>query len=150
MTDDSKSKNNKRPNKIHCSFCDKQQDEVKKLIAGAGVYICDECIVLCSEILQDEEITVSGDFDGELHLYTPKEISKRLDEYVIGQTFAKKALSVAVYNHYKRLQELQTKKNDEEVELNKSNILLIGPTGSGKTLLAQTLARILKCSFCDR
>lgn len=126
-----------------CSFCGKSQRQVKKLIAGPGVYICDECIDLCNEIV-DEEVTEAQSFDLE-DLPKPKEIHKALSEYVIGQDEAKRSLSVAVYNHYKRVQMAQS--DESEVELQKSNILLIGPTGCGKTLLAQTLARILNVPF---
>lgn len=133
--------------KYRCSFCGKAQHEVKKLIAGPDCFICDECVLLCDEILQDDESTMIDDHES-VRLYTPKEIHRQLDDYVIGQSFAKKALSVAVYNHYKRLSALQKKRGKEDdVELSKSNILLIGPTGSGKTLLAQTLARILNVPF---
>src|SRR5271154_335224 len=126
-----------------CSFCGKSQRQVKKLIAGPGVYICDECIDLCNEII-DEELTAPPAFDIE-NLPKPREIYDVLDEYVVGQEMAKRALSVAVYNHYKRVQ-MQAAGN-EDVELAKSNILLLGPTGCGKTLLAQTLARILNVPF---
>ena len=127
---------------LKCSFCGKQQEQVKKLIAGPGVYICDECIELCNEIIE-EEFTEENDAD--LHTVPkPVEIRKTLDDYVIGQEQAKKALAVAVYNHYKRITNAS---RAEEVELQKSNILLLGPTGSGKTLLAQTLARILNVPF---
>ena len=126
-----------------CSFCGKSQRQVKKLIAGPGVYICDECIDLCNEII-DEELSAPSSFDIE-NLPKPKEIYDVLDEYVIGQDNAKRSLSVAVYNHYKRVQIASS--DDTEIELQKSNILLLGPTGCGKTLLAQTLARILNVPF---
>ena len=133
--------------KLKCSFCNKPQDKVKKLIAGAnGAYICDECVAICSEIL-DEEFLMDDDVAEEpqldINLLKPKEIKEFLDEYVVGQDEAKKVLSVAVYNHYKRI--LSGKKVD--VELQKSNILMLGPTGSGKTFLAQNLARILNVPF---
>ena len=127
-----------------CSFCGKSQRQVKKLIAGPGVYICDECIDLCNEII-DEELTAPPTFELE-NLPKPAEINSVLDEYVVGQENAKRALAVAVYNHYKRVQIKQTA-GDGEVELQKSNIMLLGPTGCGKTLLAQTLARILNVPF---
>ncbi len=126
-----------------CSFCGKSQRQVKKLIAGPGVYICDECIDLCNEIV-DEELAAPQSFDLS-NLPKPVEIKDVLDEYVIGQEEAKRTLSVAVYNHYKRVQLMQAEGGD--VELQKSNILLLGPTGCGKTLLAQTLARILNVPF---
>src|SRR6059036_547219 len=126
-----------------CSFCGKSQRQVKKLIAGPGVYICDECIDLCNEII-DEELTAPPSFDIE-NLPKPREIYGVLNEYVVGQEQAKRMLSVAVYNHYKRVQMMQSDEND--IELQKSNILLLGPTGCGKTLLAQTLARILNVPF---
>ncbi len=129
-----------------CSFCGKSQRQVKKLIAGPGVYICDECIDLCNEII-DEELTPPGGNGVELeNLPKPREIHEVLQEYVVGQEAAKRALSVAVYNHYKRVQ-MASDGEDPEVELQKSNILLLGPTGCGKTLLAQTLARILNVPF---
>ena len=126
-----------------CSFCGKSQRQVKKLIAGPGVYICDECIDLCNEII-DEELTAPPNFDIE-NLPKPREIYDVLNEYVVGQEQAKRSLSVAVYNHYKRVQMMQSDEND--IELQKSNILLLGPTGCGKTHLAQTLARILNVPF---
>jgi ATP-dependent Clp protease ATP-binding subunit ClpX len=126
---------------LFCSFCGKNQQEVKKLIAGPAVYICDECIQLCSEIIEEE---TSKDADISGHTLTPAEIKEKLDEYVIQQDHAKKVLSVAVHNHYKRL---DSAVNTDDVEIQKSNILLIGPTGCGKTLLAQTLARFLNVPF---
>src|SRR5919205_190649 len=122
-----------------CSFCGKSQRQVKKLIAGPGVYICDECIDLCNEII-DEELTAPPAFEIE-NLPKPREIHDVLQEYVVGQEAAKRTLSVAVYNHYKRVQMMQAEDRDD-LELQKSNILLLGPTGCGKTLLAQTLAKI--------
>src|SRR5882724_5508457 len=129
---------------LYCSFCGKSQHEVRKLIAGPSVFICDECIELCNDIIREETASDKGGKGAKSDLPTPREIRQILDQYVIGQDTAKKILSVAVYNHYKRLKHLS--KNDE-VELAKSNILLIGPTGSGKTLLAQTLARLLNVPF---
>ena len=134
-------KNNK--NILYCSFCGKSQHEVRKLIAGPTVFICDECVELCMDIIKEEnKSSLIKHQDG---VPTPKEICNVLDEYVIGQKFAKEVLSVAVHNHYKRLN--HENKNNKEVELSKSNILLVGPTGCGKTLLAQTLARILDVPF---
>ena len=134
-------KNNK--NILYCSFCGKSQHEVKKLIAGPTVFICDECVELCMDIIKEEsKDTFVKNKEG---VPTPQEICKVLDDYVIGQTYAKEVLSVAVHNHYKRLS--QDSKSNKDVELSKSNILLVGPTGCGKTLLAQTLARILDVPF---
>jgi ATP-dependent Clp protease ATP-binding subunit ClpX len=130
---------------LSCSFCEKTQDEVKKLVAGPGVYICDECVNLCGDILQDELIQVSGKNTPKPKVPAPKEIMATLNEYVIGQEHAKKVLSVAVHNHYKRIYNNLSIRSD--VELQKSNILLVGPTGSGKTLLAQTLAKLLDVPF---
>jgi len=134
-------KNNK--NILYCSFCGKSQHEVRKLIAGPTVFICDECVELCMDIIKEE--SKDSFIKNQEGVPTPKQICKVLDDYVIGQTYAKEVLSVAVHNHYKRLN--HESKNDKDVELSKSNILLVGPTGCGKTLLAQTLARILDVPF---
>lgn len=130
---------------LQCSFCGKGQDDVRKLVAGPSVYICDECVELCNDILS-EELDASGGTDFANSLPTPREIKDYLDRYVIGQDKAKKVLSVAVHNHYKRIESLKIR-TANDVELQKSNILLLGPTGSGKTLLAQTLARMLNVPF---
>ncbi|HWH83845.1 MAG TPA: ATP-dependent Clp protease ATP-binding subunit ClpX, partial [Burkholderiaceae bacterium] len=131
---------------LYCSFCGKSQHEVKKLIAGPSVFICDECIELCNDIIRDELPAEGADPKAaKSDLPVPSEIKASLDQYVIGQDVAKRTLSVAVYNHYKRLKHMSRAKDD--IELAKSNILLIGPTGSGKTLLAQTLARLLNVPF---
>lgn len=144
MSDDINDKENES-GKLFCSFCGKNQDDVRKLIAGPSVFICDECVDLCNDIIR-EEIQEVEEQENSDSLPTPAEIKNKLDDYVIGQDKAKKVLSVAVYNHYKRLQYQSGSKKDE-IELGKSNILLIGPTGSGKTLLAQTLARMLNVPF---
>jgi ATP-dependent Clp protease ATP-binding subunit ClpX len=133
-----------RSSTLLCSFCGKTQDEVRKLVQGPGVYICDECVDLCNEILT-EGPEARGGSSGEGHLLTPLEIKEHLDKYIIGQSRAKKVLSVAVHNHYKRIENISMTK--DSVEIQKSNILLLGPTGCGKTLLAQTLAKVLNVPF---
>jgi len=128
-----------------CSFCGKSQEQVRKLIAGQGVYICDECINLCQEIIEEEMLEAPRTKSAPTTLPSPRRIKEKLDAYVISQEQAKKVLSVAVYNHYKRVNAGQVV---DDVELGKSNVLLVGPTGSGKTLLAQTLAKVLDVPFC--
>ncbi len=143
-------KNDTTPKSVRCSFCGKAQENVRKIVAGPGVYICDECIELCNSIIEAElyEDEKAGYTLNELNnIPSPKEIKKILDDYVIGQEEAKKTLSVAVYNHYKRIAHEENVKKDDDVEIQKSNILLLGPTGCGKTLLAKTLAKILNVPF---
>ena len=140
-------------NRLKCSFCGKTQDQVKKLIAGPEVYICDECVELCNEILDEEffEHKDKPEAKKESEVFTeipkPQEIKAYLDEHIVGQDDAKRVLSVAVYNHYKRIAHNNSEADDTGIEIQKSNILLVGPTGSGKTLLAQTLAKMLDVPF---
>ncbi len=135
----------KNSDDIRCSFCNKRQEQVKKLIAGpAGVYICDECVEICSDIIEEEYEEEPAEEEFDINLLKPVEIKEFLDDYVIGQEEAKKVLAVSVYNHYKRV---MAPKDDDEIELQKSNIIMVGPTGSGKTFLAQTLAKIINVPF---
>ena len=143
MSDDNYSKGEDNGKLLYCSFCGKSQHEVRKLIAGPSVFVCDECVDLCNDIIR-EEIQEKDSDSGARKLPIPEEIKSTLDEYVIGQDSAKKVLAVAVYNHYKRL---NYDKSSQDVELGKSNILMVGPTGTGKTLLAETLARLLDVPF---
>ncbi len=143
MSDDRFNKGDDSGKLLYCSFCGKSQHEVRKLIAGPSVFVCDECVDLCNDIIR-EEIQEKDSETGSKKLPIPEEIKRTLDEYVIGQENAKKVLAVAVYNHYKRLNYDETSGG---VELGKSNILMIGPTGTGKTLLAETLARLLDVPF---
>ena len=135
--------NNRDGSKVRCSFCGKTQDQVRRMVAGPNAYICNECVLICQEIVSDDVESVGA--HGEIEIKRPQEIKDVLDQYVVGQEAAKKALSVAVYNHYKRIRFMNGKKND--VELQKSNIVMLGPTGCGKTYLAQTLAKILNVPF---
>ncbi|MDE2345458.1 MAG: ATP-dependent Clp protease ATP-binding subunit ClpX, partial [Gammaproteobacteria bacterium] len=144
MADEMRGKGEEGGKLLYCSFCGKSQHEVRKLIAGPSVYVCDECVELCNDIIREEMQEQAQTTHNKLP--RPQEIKSVLDQYVIGQERAKKILSVAVYNHYKRL-EVRSTHNKDDVELAKSNILLIGPTGSGKTLLAETLARLLNVPF---
>lgn len=143
MSDNRKNRTGNDERLLYCSFCGKNQHEVRKLIAGPSVFICDECVELCNDIIR-EEVRETATANSRRNLPTPHEIKQHLDEYVIGQDYAKKILAVAVYNHYKRL---ENNANKTEVEIAKSNVLLIGPTGCGKTLLAQTLAQLLNVPF---
>ena len=144
MSDDTRGRN-EDGKLLYCSFCGKSQHEVRKLIAGPSVFICDECVELCNDIIR-EELEDKAE-TGSSRLPKPHEIKDVLDQYVVGQQDAKKVLSVAVYNHYKRLETRTRERSKDDVELAKSNILLIGPTGCGKTLLAETLARLLNVPF---
>ena len=136
------------PRNVRCSFCGKAQENVRKIVAGPGVYICDECVDLCNSIIEAEMYEEDPGYELAEHIPSPQEIKDILDEYVIGQEDAKKSLSVAVYNHYKRIMhEWEGFSKKDDVEIQKSNILLLGPTGCGKTLLAKTLAKILNVPF---
>ena len=137
----------KRYSPCECSFCGKNQDDVQKIIAGPQVYICNECVSLCTEILEEQKEKDNKGGWQEFKVPTPKAIKEKLDQYIVGQSQAKKTISVAVHNHYKRILMSQNKLTSDDVEVAKSNVLLIGPTGSGKTLIAQTIARILNVPF---
>ena len=141
------------PKSVRCSFCGKAQENVRKIVAGPGVYICDECVDLCNSIIEAElyDDDKAGYTLNELNdIPSPREIKKVLDDYVIGQEDAKKTLSVAVYNHYKRIAHEEDASKDDDVEIQKSNILLLGPTGCGKTLLSKNISKNIRCTICNR